>query len=147
MKAKKILALALTVLTAALVLALCIAVLALYGDGVARRAASGSATEPIFTWDAAARMAARLLPLLGLWLALAVFAVVFGVPALKGKGKPYIPPAGPMKGRRETAGRVSLRAILFVLGAALIAAGVINGGLNDVLVKAVNICTECIGLG
>ena len=25
--------------------------------------------------------------------------------------------------------------------------GVMNGGLRDVLVKAVNICTECIGLG
>ena len=25
--------------------------------------------------------------------------------------------------------------------------GVLNGGLNDVLVKAINICTECIGLG
>ena len=31
--------------------------------------------------------------------------------------------------------------------AALIAAGVRNGGMFDVLVKAINICTECIGLG
>ena len=30
---------------------------------------------------------------------------------------------------------------------ALIVLGVLNGGLRDVLVKAVNLCTECIGLG
>lgn len=30
---------------------------------------------------------------------------------------------------------------------ALIALGVLNGGMWDVLVKAINICTECVGLG
>ena len=36
---------------------------------------------------------------------------------------------------------------LFSLLLALIAAGIANGGLRDVLYKAKNICTECIGLG
>ena len=40
-----------------------------------------------------------------------------------------------------------LRTALYVLAAALIVLGVMNGGLWDVLVKAINICTECIGLG
>ena len=39
------------------------------------------------------------------------------------------------------------RALLLCAAAALIALGVLNGGLWDVLVKAINICTECIGLG
>ncbi len=39
------------------------------------------------------------------------------------------------------------RAILLIAALALIAAGVLNGGMYDVLVKAINICTECIGLG
>ena len=41
-------------------------------------------------------------------------------------------------------------AIRLVLGGAaivFIVLGVMNGGLRDVLVKAINICTECIGLG
>lgn len=42
-----------------------------------------------------------------------------------------------------TAGRVVLAAAAL----ALIIAGIANGGMRDVLVKAVNICTECIGLG
>lgn len=40
-----------------------------------------------------------------------------------------------------------LRAVLYAAAILLIALGVSNGGLWDVLVKAVNICTECIGLG
>ena len=40
-----------------------------------------------------------------------------------------------------------MRKFLVILAILLIAVGVANGGARDVLVKAVNICTECIGLG
>lgn len=40
-----------------------------------------------------------------------------------------------------------LRRCAFILSALLIVLGIMNGGLRDVFVKAVNICTECIGLG
>ena len=40
-----------------------------------------------------------------------------------------------------------LRIALYAAAFVLLALGVANGGLWDVLVKAVNICTECIGLG
>lgn len=40
-----------------------------------------------------------------------------------------------------------LRAVLLIVAVCLIAAGVLNGSAKDVLGKAVNICTECIGLG
>ena len=29
----------------------------------------------------------------------------------------------------------------------MIVLGINNGGMRDVLIKAINICTECIGLG
>ncbi len=38
-------------------------------------------------------------------------------------------------------------ACVYALAAALITLGVLNGGLRDVLIKAIKICTECIGLG
>lgn len=41
----------------------------------------------------------------------------------------------------------ALRIALYAAAVVLIVLGVMNGGLWDVLVKAVNICTECIGLG
>lgn len=40
-----------------------------------------------------------------------------------------------------------VRLALYVAAVAFVVLGVMNGGLWDVLVKAVNICTECIGLG
>ncbi|MGN1370641.1 MAG: CD1871A family CXXC motif-containing protein [Aristaeellaceae bacterium] len=40
-----------------------------------------------------------------------------------------------------------LRTVLYVAALAMVAAGILNGGMRDVLVKAINICTECIGLG
>ena len=41
----------------------------------------------------------------------------------------------------------ALRIVLAAAAVLFIVLGVMNGGMWDVLVKAVNICTECIGLG
>ena len=40
-----------------------------------------------------------------------------------------------------------VRSALYVLAVILIGMGIGNGGMRDVLIKAINICTECIGLG
>ncbi len=40
-----------------------------------------------------------------------------------------------------------VRIALYLLAGLFIVLGVMNGGWYDVLVKAINICTECIGLG
>lgn len=40
-----------------------------------------------------------------------------------------------------------LRLGLLALALVLIVLGVLNGGLGDACVKAINICAECIGLG
>lgn len=47
----------------------------------------------------------------------------------------------------KTAGRNVVRVLIAAAAVALIVLGVMNGGMFDVLVKAINICTECIGLG
>jgi flagellar biosynthesis protein FlhB len=39
------------------------------------------------------------------------------------------------------------RVSILVLSVVLIVVGIFNGGAEDVLQKAINICTECIGLG
>ena len=43
--------------------------------------------------------------------------------------------------------RQALWAALFVLGLALVVLGILNGGAQDVLAKAIRLCSECIGLG
>lgn len=47
----------------------------------------------------------------------------------------------------SNAGLWTVRGIVIVLGIVFVILGVTNGGMRDVFVKAVNICTECIGLG
>ena len=43
--------------------------------------------------------------------------------------------------------RILLRRILMAAAVVFIILGVMNGGMKDVLVKAIKICTECVGLG
>lgn len=40
-----------------------------------------------------------------------------------------------------------MRISLAVIGVALVIVGILNGGMRDVLMKAINICKQCIGLG
>lgn len=40
-----------------------------------------------------------------------------------------------------------IRLVLVAAGIALFIVGIFNGGMADVLTKAINICTQCIGLG
>lgn len=52
--------------------------------------------------------------------------------------------------KEVAANRITLwivRGIVFVIAISFIIAGAVNGGARDVLVKAINICQECIGLG
>ncbi|MBR2529382.1 MAG: thioredoxin [Blautia sp.] len=42
---------------------------------------------------------------------------------------------------------VALQTALIAIAIGLIVVGVFNGSAQDVLYKAINICTECVGLG
>ena len=57
------------------------------------------------------------------------------------------PPAKPVATENRRGAAAALRLILAACAVALIALGILNGGMNDVFVKAISICTECIGLG
>ena len=137
-----------TALTLLLCAALCASALTLYFGGLARRAESGSATAPVFTREAAALQLRWVWPLLAVWACAAVFAAFAGrlappnglLPPGRGQAVRVLP-------AREGRGAGRARLALYLLAAALIVLGVLNGGSRDVLVKAINICTECIGFG
>lgn len=63
---------------------------------------------------------------------------------LKSAPKKELEPAASVEKKRALP---ALRIAFYAAAIVLIALGIANGGLWDVLVKAVNICTECIGLG
>ena len=146
MRKDRIIRLCVTALTLALAAALAASVILTYANGLARREASGSLVAPVFTREDAGQALRRLAPLALAWLAAVAAAFIAGARAPKG-GAPRLARRERMRGQEETKRRVWLRAGLYALAALLTLLGALNGGLNDVLVKAVNICTECIGLG
>ena len=119
-------------------------VLMLWLEGAALRQADPSAE--IFTPVAVGRRLRWLLPVLVLWLTAWLTAV------FAGRGRRESVP-GCAANRVKSGETTPERRVcwpwygLLVLAAVLIVLGVLNGGLRDVLVKAANICTECVGLG
>ena len=115
----------------------------IYLEGTARVAENPR--ESIYTAERAAEKRAPAVPLLIAAAALAVLGIALGAKDPKA-GKPAgkaacAPPAAELK----NAGVI--RAAVVVAAAAFILAGVLNGSARDVLIKAIHICTECVGLG
>ena len=115
----------------------------IYLEGTARVAENPR--ESIYTAERAAEKLVPAVPLLIAAAALAVLGIALGAKDPKA-GKPAgkaacAPPAAELK----NAGVI--RAAVVVAAAAFILAGVLNGSARDVLIKAIHICTECVGLG
>ena len=125
-------------LTLALLFAAC--AIDIYRDGIQARRLRADAD--IYTPDAISSRFRIIRPFLAAWfialLANCVFKLHDGEDEKKTDGKnDGVPVYGPLW----------LRYALLGLALVLTVLGILNGGLRDVLVKAVNICTECIGLG
>lgn len=132
----------LSALTIILGAALCLAAVILYVKGSAARAADPA--KSVFTREGIGKALLWLLPLFLLWLTSLGAALSAGVRARAAGPAAGKTPVEPLPGKERTP---LIRTALMVLAAGLIVRGVVNGGLNDVFVKAVRICTECIGLG
>lgn len=143
-KVRKYAGCALAGLTFLLAGGLCWATLAIWLEGRALRATDPAAV--IFTPAAVSARLRWVLPVLVMWLAALLTALCAG-------GGRRTPGRARAANRNPNEKPTSERKIgllwfgLLALSAALIVLGVWNGGLRDVLIKAANICTECIGLG
>ncbi len=115
----------------------------IYVEGTARVAENPR--ESIYTAERAAEKLAPAVPLLIAAAALAVLGTALGVKDPKA-GKPA-KAQGPVTPKAEMKHAGVIRAAVVVAAAAFILAGVLNGSARDVLIKAIHICTECVGLG
>ena len=143
---------ALCILTAVL---LCAAAVSIYREGAAARAA-GDTLGWIYTRERIAMWAGRILPAAVLTVGWAVCSRMWSgkdgklssrtaKTALSGRKRQAA--GGGESGTENDRRMRRLRMALFAAAAVLILAGIANGSMRDVLVKAVNLCTECIGLG
>ena len=147
MKARRALTAAVTALTALLALSLCAAVLILYADGLRRRAEAGSGLIPVFTRENVGRTLLWIAPVFALWVAAVVAAAVTRSRPQGSLPAPKRLPAMTHERERKDLALFALRMALLSAAIVLAFYGIHSGGLREVLAKAVNICTECIGLG
>ena len=130
----------------------------IYREGAAYQA-QGHPEAWIFTREKAIEAFGAYAPVLALAVVVTIFCVVKGYRDEK-QDKPVTDPdlIGLYKAERESgrdaeaeaAKAKKLRAVkIAVLVAAVIfvIAGIFNGSMEDMLIKAINICTECVGLG
>ena len=118
------------------------AVVRLYREGVAAKADDVLAW--IFSREKIAESFRLIRPLFYITIGVSAVGLILGIRDEKGlkpvKGGRIQNPAPVSRGK-------ILRIVLLIAAACLLAAGCFNGSAKDVLGKAVNVCTECIGLG
>ena len=115
----------------------------IYLEGSARRAEDPLAA--IYTAENVSRALAAALPAFLVFLLLLILCLILGVKDPK-DGHPVKAacPAGP---KPEMKHKRLVQTVVVVAAAVFILAGNLNGSAWDVLIKAIHICTECIGLG
>ena len=133
------------------------AAIVIYRDGLAYQA-QGHPEAWIFTREKAVSAFLRYLPVLLLAVAANIACVIMGARDEK-QDKPVADPEliSLYKKERETAASEDAeskvkklqiaRIAVLVVAAIFVIAGILNGSMEDMLIKAVNICTECVGLG
>ena len=109
-----------------------------------------SASAQIFAYDDVASRLKSLVPLLIACTLLSILSLVFPSSEEKKLHVKHVTCQHQEDYARFSINErplVVIRTILLLIAVGFISWGVFNGGLYDVLVKAINICTECIGLG
>ena len=130
------------------------AALRLYFDGAAKQA-EGDLFYYMFTREKAGSELLPILPLFFTAFGLTAAGLILGIRDENAdrpvRDEVLLRDLGSIQNRAvhqtATPKELYLRTAIIVLAVALIIAGILNGGLEDVLAKGAAICTECVGLG
>lgn len=130
----------------------------IYTEGLAYQA-QGHPETWIYTREKAAAVFVAYAPVLLLAVVSTIVCVVTGVQG-SDQDKPVADPdlISIYKAEREAVRDIekeaaaakktkAVRLIVLVLAVVFVIAGIFNGSMEDMIIKAVNICTECVGLG
>ena len=130
------------------------AALMLYFDGAAKQA-EGDLFYYMYTRERVGDKLLPILPVMFCAFGMTVSGLILGIRDEKAnnpvRDEKLLRDLGSIQDRavHQTATRseMFIRVALITLALYLIIAGILNGGLDDVLAKGATICTECVGLG
>ena len=148
MKKRKIYRIIVTAACVLLTALLCVSAVSVCREGLARK--SENPLENIYTPEIAAGAISRAAPFLAAFVLLLAAGLL---PGLRKERKTAPPRGAENHGgedeprERDGKKKKALQAAVLIAAVILIAAGILNGSAWDVLIKAVTICTECVGLG
>jgi len=142
MDRKKVFLIIQSVLYILLTVLLIAAVIGIYREGVAAKAEDVLAW--IFSREKIAESFRLIRPLFYITVGVSAAGLILGVKDEKGL-KPV--KGGRVQNPAPASREKILRIVLLIAAVCLLAVGVYNGSAMDVLGKAINVCTECIGLG
>ena len=127
---------------------LSVSAIRIYINGIAYRA-DGHPTAWIYTPEVVGKALIPVIPLFIVSCLMTLMAWVFKIRD-ENQDKPA-PFEGKISYEPEDGNnpifRKRLRLGLLVLAVLFILIGIFNGSMKDVLIKAINVCSECIGLG
>lgn len=143
MTGKHVYQIILSLLCILLAVLICSAAVRIYREGSIRKAEDP--LETVYTKEAVEDASVHLAPLLIVTAAMAGGGILLGI-----RDDRKMKPSGRIQDDNKPIDRkkqVILRMVLLAAAVLCITAGICNGGMQDVFVKAANICSECIGLG
>lgn len=150
-KTMRIASVVLTILTIILAAFFIFQVLDIYytGTAPANQPAPGVYVTPVYSEETVRTHLAPIMPLFFLWLILcaALSAARLFYPVRKKIIEKQAPLRCISRNHLPSPRTRRLTLLALMCAAALTAAGIMNGGMHEVLVKAIMICSECIGLG
>ena len=104
----------------------------------------GDALAYIYTRERAVSALAKFVPVFCAAVGMSAAGMILGI-RWDGKRKPEkvdVQSSGLSKSHVNT-----VRGVVLAAAVVMIIAGIVNGSWMDVLIKAINLCTECVGLG
>ena len=145
MKKRKIYQIILAAVSILLAALLCASAVSVYLEGSARRAENP--LENIYTREIAAEKLTLIAPVFLLFIILLFAGLLPGLRKEKKTGHTGTGSEAPAVRKGEEKKKKALQTVVVVTAVILIIAGILNGSAYDVLIKAITICSECIGLG
>ena len=107
-------------------------------------------TDPmaqIYTVDSIADHAAIVCSVIAVSFVITVILLILKIKDPNADRAVNVPGIGKNTAGEQSSVKVMARTVILVIAVAFIIAGILNGSIMDVFVKASKICTECIGLG